>query len=331
MQKSTFKGHVLGLVWTLCLSAILFCQLNHGRYWWQELLGSFTLYWLPFIVVGLVMTVSKYRRGRLNALGFVTMGALHIAILAAVLSLARPYLYFSAWPVLKGQHIFTLTVMVVPLHSNETLPGGLDAVVRDSRPDVVVVLGAYVGSFGESAELKAFPFSVRQSDQTGRGVWIMSKYPFADEVHQGAGFGALPATYERLRLPEGEIVEIGALSLSPIQDQDTFEDNKLTSRRIATLVRNSSRHRIVVGSFFGSPFSKIVSMYVRQGRLRSVMFGRGFQSTWDMQSSLIRLPADHAFVSRRIKVEEVELFDLPGARHRGMIFKAQFEPDQGAR
>jgi hypothetical protein len=36
----------------------------------------------------------------------------------------------------------------------------------------------------------------------------------------------------------------------------------------------------------------------------------------------LRIPADHAFVSRRIMVEEVGLVDLPQSRHRGIFFKA---------
>jgi hypothetical protein len=128
--------------------------------------------------------------------------------------------------------------------------------------------------------------------------------------------------YGTIELPQQEMLELGVLSLSPIHDQASFENNKVTARRMATLVRNSACNRIFVGSFFESPFSKNVSIFSRQGRLRSVMFGRGVNSTWDMHSRFLRIPADHAFVSRRIMVEEVGLVDLPQSRHRGIFFKA---------
>jgi hypothetical protein len=260
------------------------------------------------------------------------MAGLQTWIVFLVFNIARPYLYFEKWPVVTGERVTQLGVLVAPFLFEGPVADRLDVVIRNYRPDLMVVIGNQNATSAQSVELKAFPFiEQQQSLAEGVGIRMFSKHRILDELHGGVGFAALPAMYKKLRLPDGELLEVGALSLSPLESQEAFEDSKLTSRRIATLVRNSAQHRIVVGSFFGSPFSKIVSMYVQQGRLRSVMFGRGFQSTWDMQSPILRLPVDHAFVSKHLRVEEVALFDVPDSRHRGMFFKVIVEPRALAR
>ncbi len=253
------------------------------------------------------------------------LAALHVATLCVVASLARPYVYFRGWPSMAGKHQTQLGVLVAPFFDDSAGFTRLEAAIRQYQPDIVVMMGGS-DAVRRIQESQTFPFMQEQHAPKLGGVAILSRFPLRGARRDGIGFGALPAMYEELSLPDGSVVELGALLLSPITNQGAFEDNKVTARRIVTLVRNSSRHRIVVGSFFDSPFSKIVSLYTRQGRLRSVMFGRGFPNTWDMQSSFHRLQADHAFVSKYILVQDVSLFDAPTTRHRGIFFRAIFEP-----
>lgn len=328
LKLSTVAVRVLRWAWISVLCFILFCQLNHGRFWWQELVCSFTLYWAPFVVVGLCITLYRYRRGYARAarLPWVLLtSTLHLSIVLIVANLGRPYVYFDRWPSLVGKQVSQVGVLVAPFFDGDAACARVQSMIREYRPDILVMMsnGDVVSRIKEFHEL---PFVQEQNAAKNGGIAIASKFPFRERIRDGIGFGALPAMYEELSLPDGSIVELGALLLSPVTDQGAFEDNKVTARRMATLVRNSSRHRIVVGSFFDSPFSKIVSLYTRQGRLRSVMFGRWFQNTWDMQSAFLKLPADHAFVSRYISVQDVTLFEAPTSRHRGIFFRAIFEP-----
>jgi hypothetical protein len=330
LKLSAVGMRVLRWGWFSLLCFILFCQLNHGRFWWQELVCSFTLYWAPLVVIGLYITLYRFRRGYARDARlpwFLLTSSLHLSIVLIVASLGRPYVYFERWPALVGKHVSQVGVLVAPFFDGDAAVHRLQSMIHEYRPDIVVMMGNG-DALRHIKESHEFPFVQERNSAKHTGIVIVSKFPFREGRRDGGGFGALPALYEELSLPDGTILEFGALLLSPVTDQEAFEDNKVTARRIATLVRNSSRHRIVVGSFFGSPFSKIVSLYTRQGRLRSVMFGRGFRNTWDMQSALLKLPADHAFVSRYIGVQDVTLFEAPTSRHRGLFFTAIFEPRQ---
>jgi hypothetical protein len=325
LKLSAIVVRMLRWLWTPFLCFILFCQLNHGRFWWQELVCSFTLYWAPVVGVGLVVTLYRYKRNRRGLPLLLVMSTLHLSVLFIVVSLARPHVYFGKWPSMVGKHVSQVGVLVAPFFDSETASARLDVLIHEYQPDVVVMM-SNGNAVQRTKESRMFPFVQEHTAQRGGGIAILSKFPFRETKRDGVGFGALPAMYEQLSLPDGSTLEFGALLLSPITNQSAFEDNKVTARRIVTLVRNSSRHRIVVGSFFGSPFSKIVSLYTRQGRLRSVMFGRGFRNTWDVQNPFLKLPADHAFVSRYIEVQDVRLLDVPTAHHRGIFFRAIFEP-----
>lgn len=320
-------ARVLRGAWIAILCFILFCQINHGRFWWQELVCSFTLYWAPFVVVGLFVAIFSYRRDyarKKRLVGLLLTSTLHFSIIFIVANLGRPYVYFDRWPSLVGKKVSQVGVLVAPFFDGDAASATLQSMIHKYRPDILVMMDSGYG-MRRTKESREFPFVKEHNVANNGRITIVSKFPFREGGSDGIGFGALPALYEELSLADGTIVEFGALLLSPVTDQEAFEDNKVTARRMATLVRNSSRHRMVVGSFFDSPFSKIVSLYTRQGRLRSVMFGRGFQNTWDMQSAFLKLPADHAFVSRYISVQDVTLFEAPTSRHRGIFFRAIFE------
>ncbi len=325
MKLSAVVAHAGRWAWISVLCLVLFCHLSHGRFWWQEQVCSLTLYWVPLIGIGLLITLFKYTRGSRRMPWPLLISALQISILLITFDRARPYVYFRGWHSMADKQVSQVGVLIAPFLDGDAAVDRLAVLIREYQPDIMVMMSDG-GALRRSEESHVFPFVHKQAAPSGRGVAIFSKFPFRGESARGVGFGALPSMYEELQLPDGSILELGALLLSPSVDQDAFEDNKVTARRIVTLVRNSSRHRIVVGSFFDSPFSKIVSLYTRQGRLRSVMFGRGFRNTWDMQSYFPRLPADHAFVSKYINVQDVSLFDVPTSRHRGMFFRAIFEP-----
>lgn len=319
-------GSLVRSLWFVCACFLLVCHADHARFWWQELVCSFTLYWIPLVLLGLVAAVRGYRKGTVSAVRFGLTLVVHLWLLLIVVGLLRPYVYFSKWPGVDKDRSIGLTVLVVPWFLRESGVEVFDQLLQRYRSDLVVITGLSNLAALRDSVGNAFPFFMAFEDAQENKLLALSRYPINAISRMGSGFGGLPAMYGMIELPKQEMLELGVLSLSPIKDQESFEDNKLTARRMATLVRNSARHRMLIGSFFESPFSKNVSIFSRQGRLRSVMFGRGLHSTWDMHSTFLRMPADHAFVSRRIVVEEVELVDVQQSHHRGMFFKVALEP-----
>jgi len=327
LERVTLRA-VAARLWVLLLGFLLFCHLNHSRYWWQELVCSFSLYWIPFVLFGVFISLrGVLRRGHGHRVELSIASALGLLLIVILGRLCAPYIYFSRWPALDDDRIAELSVLFTPLKAREFQASRMDAVVSAHRPDIVVVMGEGISSISLGDKISEYPVQLSSLTIDERSIRVFSRFALAPE-HQtnDLGYAALPAMYVGLEHPVGGLFELGALQLVPAFSAQAFDDNRTTSRRLATLVRNSSRPRVVVGSFFGSQFSQIVSMYARQGRLRSVMFDRGFMRTWDMHNPLMRIAADHGFVSRHFRVREVATLPELDSEHLSAIFKVAFQP-----
>jgi hypothetical protein len=82
-------------------------------------------------------------------------------------------------------------------------------------------------------------------------------------------------------------------------------------------MRNSEATRLVVGSFYATPFSQLASVFTSQARLRSLWYGKGMVKTYDMNHTLSYFTFSHAFVSRDIRPRRVERLEVPGCALAG--------------
>jgi hypothetical protein len=131
---------------------------------------------------------------------------------------------------------------------------------------------------------------------------VLSQFEPSEESRVSLGLDALPGLFLSLQVPQVGPVLLGALDLIPAASQDDFFASKVTSRRLATLMRYREEPRIVAGNFNATPFAPLVNMYRRQLSMRSVMFGQGLIRTFDRTGPLVRLTLDNAFVSKDVAV-----------------------------
>ena len=97
-----------------------------------------------------------------------------------------------------------------------------------------------------------------------------------------------------------------------------FERNRISARRLASYMRNSEATRLVVGSFYATPFSQLSSVFTSQARLRSLWYGKGMVKTYDMNHTFSRFTFSHGFVSRDIRPRRVERVEVPGCSRAGL-------------
>ncbi len=314
--------HLASIGWAAYGAAAAFlaaCHLNHPRHYFQDLLCSASLYWIPLIVLGTILSVRRCFRARRCSAPMALVLMVQGYLIFRVGELAAPYLYF---PKAREQREAQGSPLSVLFSHTDFAPDGLPQLAKEAaarRPDLVVL-------FGEQPQLSVAlealgPFSsvVRTPEELPDGILVLSRLTVESSRNE-MGVDSLPALSMRMRAPGGEPILLGALSLVPPSSQDAFFRNKVTSRRIATLMRYSEEPRLAIGSFQSAPFSPLVSMYVRQVRLWSVMFDRGLFRTFDVSDPLVRLTLDHAFVSRDLQVTSLEMLEGISRRRRGMAF-----------
>lgn len=299
--------------WLTLLSCLAVCHLNHPRLWIQDLLCSVSLYWIPLVVLGFVAVLARCIRARACSIGFLYALIVQGILIARVGTIAKPYIAYSSE---AGQGI---DIPVLFAHVDFTAEGLPKLATETARraPSLVVLVGEHEQLAVAREALQGFPFVL---ESTPEGLLVLSRFEPQDGSQKGLGVGALPGAFLKLRVPQVGTMLFGALSLIPAASQDDFFLSKVTSRRLATLMRYQSEPRVVVGDFNASPFAPLVNMYPRQLGFRSVMYGQGLVRTFDLEEPMVRLTLDNAFVSKDIRVSAFETLEGISRRRSALSF-----------
>ena len=304
--------------WLLALTALAICHLNHPRLWIQDLLCSVSLYWIP--IVGLGFFAVLWRCFRTRSCSLVLLYALVVQgfLIYRVSSLASPYLSFSRWASIEPERGVDLEMLLVHADLGSAGQQKLASLASARAPAIVVLLGQAEQIARAREAFPPFPF---QAESSPAGLLVLSRFEPDSESRMSLGLDSLPGLFLNLRVPGAKQFLLGALDLLPAASQDDFFASKVTSRRLATLMRYRDEPRIVLGNFSATPFAPLVNMYPRQLGLRSVMYGRGLFRTFDLADPLIRLTLDNAFVSRDISVESFEAIDGISGRRAALSWR----------
>ena len=247
--------------------------------------------------------------------------------------MTTPYYYYSKLPA-GGDASSQTTVLFSHVDFS---PQGLPVLAREvaqRKPEIVALVGRANELEIAREALPEYP-AVLESESPNRAdnaerVLVLSKLEIGPESKTSLGIEALPALFLSMRSVRGDKLLFGVLDLLPADSQQDFFKSKVTSRRMATLMRYAPESRIVVGNFAATPFSPIVAMYTRQVRLRSVMFGHGLFRTFDTTDPLVRLTLDNAFVSKDLRVVSFEMISGVSARRRSFVFTVNHASVAGA-
>lgn len=306
------------VAWLLVLTGLAVCHLNHPRIWIQDLLCSVSLYWIPGVFAGFIAVLWRCFRSRSISLALLYALTVQGFLLCRVSALASPYVSFSRWASIEASEGADISMLLS--HTDFAAAGAqrLHEEVSARAPAIVVLVGERAQLDRARETLPPFPFAAQSEP---RGVLVLSQFEPGQESRMSLGLDSLPGLFLSLRVPDAGPLLLGALDLIPAASQDDFFSSKVTSRRLATLLRYRSEPRVVAGNFSATPFAPLVNMYRRQLSMRSVMFGHGLFRTFDLEDPLVRLTLDNAFVSKDIAVEQFETIDGISERRAALAWR----------
>lgn len=235
-------------------------------------------------------------------------------------ALARPYIFFERWPAIShsGSAVSARCMFVDSWQPGEAPEAAL-AELRNQKPNLLIVSGEAPEALTDKVPTDRYPVRISTSASDEGRIHILAEDGVVLEPLQELGVGAMPGGLVKVRI-DSHSLELGVLALQPSFSKDAFERNRISARRLASLMRASDATRVVVGSFNATPFSQFVSVYLQQARMRSVFFGQGLAKTFDMTSSVIAFPLTHALVSKDLRPEDIERLTLPGRRRAAIAF-----------
>jgi endonuclease/exonuclease/phosphatase (EEP) superfamily protein YafD len=165
---------------------------------------------------------------------------------------------------------------------------------------------------------KEYPYKIFAHQVEGFGIGILSKLPFAGEPVLSMGDELRSVAMVRPTLSSGRSFLLSAFDALPPFDSEALYLNWLLNRRMSVLLRHEAPTALVLTDLNATPFSNYYRGLLKDGRLSDVMWGRGLERTWDMESSLFRFALDHALVKGEMAVREAQYLELLGSDHRGL-------------
>lgn len=310
----------------LIMSVSVFLALafaNRPRFWWQECLCNSVTYWFAPLCLLFLWCLRGAVRTRFRGLPLAVALLAQLYVCIVVAKQARPYLVFNRWPQIEAASTTPLSILYLDDWSGESSSERVREVVGRLHPSIVVASGHRVVELASVLSQAQYPYHAQTPVSADGEIRVFSSYPLEAERIEGLGMEAYPGGTVGVRVADTKVVELGTLALAPSFSTEQFERNRVSTRRLASLMRNSDATRIVVANFNATPFSQFASIYVEQARMRSVFFGRGLKKTYDMQSKLVALSLSNALVSRDVQPLVVERIEIPGRSRAGIFFSVR--------
>ncbi|MEZ0260091.1 MAG: endonuclease/exonuclease/phosphatase family protein [Alphaproteobacteria bacterium] len=198
------------------------------------------------------------------------------------------------------------------LKSN-TDPALLQKLVEAENPDIIACCEVSTEmAIGLRAMEKNYPHQQLALDESGYGVALLSKFPFASIENMKPPTARATSIAANIR----NITFVALHTVTPIAD---------IAARDAELAALAERFRgaaplVVLGDFNATPWCPAMRRLCAALRLRNARLGLGISPTWPLWlPRALRLPIDHVLVSHGIPVESFAAGPSTGSDHAPTI------------
>jgi hypothetical protein len=220
---------------------------------------------------------------------------------------AVPYVYYADGSIQFDEKSQYLSGIWIDGWSRDDSPAQIVAAVKRYNPELLLVAGSNLESLSKLIPDIGFAEVVQVDSVDNKSIFIASAGPFRPEKVSNLGVNSWPGGVFSQSLPDGSEIQIGVITLERSSNQGRFERNRVTARRLSSIMRDSDKTRLVVGQFSATPFSQFVSVYSEQAKMNSLMFGRWMMGTVNI------------FASKDVLSNSVSRIELPG--HLGEAFR----------
>lgn len=176
---------------------------------------------------------------------------------------------------------------------------------------------------------KMYPHKIEVPKENTYGMLLFSRYRLEEENIRFLVEDTIPSIHTKLVLPSGEKIQLFAIHPTPPapQHNPSSVDRDAELMKIAELSYTSKYPVIVMGDFNDVAWSETTSLFQKFSGLLDLRKGRGFFSTYNAKSWVLRWPLDHIFTSPGFRVIDVQLGNKTGSDHFPFFTKLSLEPE----
>lgn len=199
--------------------------------------------------------------------------------------------------------------------------------VHETKPDVLLLMEVDNRWTDELIEIRAeYPHSLQRPREDNFGISLFSKWPIKSARVEYLDAAQLPTLVTVLQVGERQLTVVGTHPLPPVSESNTALRNEHL-QRLATLVAELEGPVIVIGDLNTTSWSPYFRELIATSRLRDSRRGFGIQPTWPFSFWLLRIPIDHALVSKEIEVTSRQVGPNIGSDHRPIVVKIRLPED----
>lgn len=244
-----------------------------------------------------------------------------------------PYTAFAKYEVQNTSPDATPTFSVYTanvLQDNENESGVLEDAQRFDA-DVLLFTETNVKwrSYLAEAFKDSHPYKVEVPLENTYGMLLYSKYELLGGSIEYMVEDTIPSIHSKLILPTNDTLQLFAIHPAPPtpQHNPSSVDRDAEMMKIAKLTRSVKYPIIVIGDFNDVAWSETTALFQRVSGLLDLRKGRGFFSTYNAKSWIMRWPLDHIFTSPELRVKDVQLGENTGSDHFPFFTKLSLEPE----
>ena len=202
-------------------------------------------------------------------------------------------------------------------------------IIEQEDPDILAVL-EFSDRWPKVLQYfdRRYPYQILEPRWHGFGIAIFSKYPFENtEVCQLARSATdSPAIIGDVNVGGQKLRVAGLHVLSPMSlNRLKIRNNQLAE--MSALLSQNEKPTIVLGDFNCTPSSPFLRDFLKTTGYRDSRQGFGVQPSWHADYWPLRIPIDHAFVSKHIHVHDRRLGKNSGSDHFPLIIDVSISGD----
>jgi endonuclease/exonuclease/phosphatase (EEP) superfamily protein YafD len=276
-----------------------------GRVFW--LFDLFSHFRVQLFQLALVLiAIAIWKRNNKQLVAFVLLACLNYAFVLP--------LYFGKPPAPSEKPARAMLMNI--LASNGNTQRVLSEIKR-VNPDVLL-LEEVTPKWAEELASLDYPYRVADVSDDCFGIMLLSRYPLSNTNVVFIGTAGVPTVTATVHLPQGDIAVIGTHPLPPAGAAYSKQRNSQLAA-LPELIEKQTKPVLLIGDLNASPWSAHFTKLLKDSGLKNSMQGFGFQPSWPVNNSLLRIPIDHVLHDPKIVIHNRAIGQSVGSDHLPVI------------
>ncbi|SDS34455.1 endonuclease/exonuclease/phosphatase family protein [Christiangramia echinicola] len=314
------------IISTLIISASLLSLFYNLPYWYSKLLDFPRLQYFIIGIICLIIFIFLNKKWNWPSI------LLGLGLVASILIQSiRIFPYWvgqksvpDARQSISQENTVSILLANVLISNRET--NKFLEVVRNANPDIILAMEVNQWWLDELKILKQdYPYVMEQPNEVAYGMALYSKLPLKDSQIKYLKHKNVPSFHSRVELKSSKEFMLYAVHPVAPMPSSEYPDNvgeaEIELIRVGEMVSQNHLPSMVAGDFNDVSWSNTSRLFGNDGQLNNVRLGRGLFNTFDANSSFLRWPLDHYYVTKEFKLVNLKRLDKIGSDHFPIIAK----------